>query len=349
MAIETTCIGAYPKPSYLRVGNWSESREDAGDEQEARAFSYVAESCDDPELLDRATCEAVQDQVACGIDIPTDGEQRRENYIHYHCRHLEGFDFSKLTTKVHRNGAAVADLPTITGKIVPRGEHFLDTDYKMAQSCTDHPVKITVPGPVTIIDTTADAHYNDERRLAFDLADALNYEIRALADSGCRHIQVDEPLFVRNVENALDYGIECLERCFDGVPEYVQRTMHMCCGYPGHLDDPDYLKADADAYGRLAKALDASCINRISIEDAHRHNDLELLEQFSDTTIIFGAVAIASSRIESVEEIIERLTSALEHIDRDRLVAAPDCGLMMLDRDLAMSKLSALCKAAKSV
>jgi 5-methyltetrahydropteroyltriglutamate--homocysteine methyltransferase len=119
--------------------------------------------------------------------------------------------------------------------------------------------------------------------------------------------------------------------------------------HPGVLDDPNYLKADADAYARLAKALDASCINRISIEDAHRHNDLELLKQFSDTTIIFGAIAIASSRVESVEEIIERLTSALEHIDRDRLVAAPDCGLMMLDRDLAMSKLSALCDAAKSV
>jgi len=99
----------------------------------------------------------------------------------------------------------------------------------------------------------------------------------------------------------------------------------------------------------LAKALDASCINRISIEDAHRHNDLDLLGQFLNTTIIFGSIAIASSRIEAVEEIAARLTLALEHIDRDRLVAAPDCGLMMLDRDLAMSKLRALCEAARSV
>lgn len=131
----------------------------------------------------QATREVIEDQVACGIDIPTHGEQRRENYIHYHCRHLKGFDFAKLTTKVHRNGAAIADLPTITGKIVPRGNHFLDRDYEMAQSCTDRPVKITVPGPVTIIDTSADAHYKDERRLAFDLAAALNYEIRALGES----------------------------------------------------------------------------------------------------------------------------------------------------------------------
>ena len=351
MAIETTCIGAYPKPPYLRVGNWSESDDQTSDEKEMRSFSYVAERTDedDVESLDKATREAVQDQVSCGIDIPTDGEQRRENYIHYHCRHLEGLNFQKLTRKVHRNGAVVADLPTVTGKIVPRGNHFLDEDYTMAQSCTDRPVKITVPGPVTIIDTTADAHYNDERQLAFDLADALNFEIRALADAGCRHIQVDEPLFVRNIENALDYGVECLERCFDRVSDKVQRTMHMCCGYPGRLDDPHYLKAHPDGYARLAKALDASCINWISIEDAHRRNDLELLDQFQRTTIIFGSVAIASSRVETVEEIAARLTSALEHIDRDRLVAAPDCGLMMLGRDLAMSKLKVLCQAAQSV
>ena len=351
MAIETTCIGAYPKPSYLKVGNWAETEENDAGEEQTRAFSYVANRPDedDTELLDQATREAVHDQVACGVDIPTDGEMRRENYIHYHCRHLEGFDFQNLTSKVHRNGAAVADLPTITGKIVPMGDHFLTRDYAIAQSCTDRPVKITLPGPVTIIDTTADAHYYDSRRLAFDLADALNFEIRALADAGCRHIQVDEPLLVRNVDDALDFGVECLDRCFDGVPDDVERTMHMCCGYPGHLDDEDYHKADANCYIQLARSLDECCVDRISIEDAHRHNDFELLERFSKTTIILGSIAVASSKLETIESIAGRLTAALDHIDRDRLVAGPDCGLMMLDRDLAMSKLRVLCEAARSV
>jgi 5-methyltetrahydropteroyltriglutamate--homocysteine methyltransferase len=351
MAIQTTCIGAYPKPDYINIANWSESESAATGDPETRGFTYVsgeAEQVSD-RLLDRATREAVQDQVACGIDIPTDGEQRRENYIHYHCRHMSGLDFDTLTTKVHRTGAAVASLPTITGKIEPTGEHFLDRDYEVAQSFTDRPVKITVPGPVTIIDTTANSYYKSERELAFDLADALNFEIRALAAAGCKHIQVDEPLFVRNVEFALDFGVECLERCFDGVADHVQRIMHMCCGYPGHLDDPDYLKADPKIYGLLANALDASSVDQISIEDAHRHNDLELLECFPISTIIFGGVAIATSRIEAVEEIAERLLAALEHIDRERLVAAPDCGLMMLGRDLAMQKLKNLSQAAQSI
>jgi 5-methyltetrahydropteroyltriglutamate--homocysteine methyltransferase len=291
----------------------------------------------------------VQDQVECGVDIPTDGEQRRENYIHYHCRHIEGIDFGKLTRKVHRNGAAVAVLPTITGRIVPKGNHFLDRDFEVAQSCTGRPVKITVPGPVTIIDTTANDFYSTERELAFDLADALNFEVRALAEAGCRHIQIDEPLFARNVDAALDYGIECLERCFDGLSDDVTRIMHMCCGYPGHLDDEDYEKAPPGNYGLLAKALDESSVDCVSIEDAHRHNDLELLERFSRSTIIFGSIAIASTRIETSEEIAARLTSALNHIDNDRLIAAPDCGLMMLGREVAMQKLTTMCEAAGAV
>ena len=349
MPIRTTCIGAYPKPDYIRNDGWTESHEDP--DADARGFSY---SLSHPEnasrdLLDQATREAILDQITCGIDIPTDGEQRRENYIHYHCRHFEGIDFDNLTSKVHRNGAAVAELPTIMGKILPNGEHFLDRDYAIAQSCTDRPVKITVPGPVTIIDTTANSFYATERKLAFDLSDALNFEVRALADAGCKHIQVDEPLFARNVDMALDFGIECLERCFDGVPDEVTRTMHMCCGYPGHLDDEDYEKADPENYALLAAALDESCVDCISLEDAHRHNDLSLLEIFSKSTIIFGCVAIASSHLETSEEIAHRLSEALDHIDCDRLIAGPDCGLAMLDRNLAMNKLRNMCEAAKSV
>ncbi len=350
MAIQTTCIGAYPKARYIEDERWWESA-DTEDPEAARPFGYVSDGAAgvSEDLLDKATVDAVADQVACGIDIPTDGEQRRENYIHYHCRHLVGIDFENLTRKVHRKGAAVADLPTITGKVAPRGNHFLDRDYRIAQATTDRPVKITVPGPLTIVDTTANQHYANERDLAFDLADALNYEIRTLAEAGCSYIQVDEPLFARKVEEALDYGVECLDRCFDGVPEGVTRVMHMCCGYPGHLDDEHYAKADPESYFRLAETVNRTTVQQISIEDAHRHNDLTLLECFSDSTVVLGVVAVAQSRVAGAEEIAERLTAALEHIDRDRLVAAPDCGLVMLDRDLAMAKLKNLSAGAAAV
>jgi len=353
MALKTTCIGAYPKPDYVPVADWFnlEGGLTQASSEVTRQYTEKMKNSDEAieELFQRATKLAIDEQVSAGIDIPTDGEMRRENYVHYQCRHLNGFDFENLTKRVVRDGAYTAEFPTINDKIEATGQHFLDRDYKIAQSFTDRPVKITIPGPITIMDTTANAFYDDDRALAFDLADGLNNEIRALAAAGCKYIQVDEPLFARNVDAALDYGIECLDRCFDGVPEDVIRVMHMCCGYPGHLDDVNYHKADPDSYVRLAKAIDNSSIHQVSIEDAHRHNNLKLLEQFSQTTVILGVVAIAKSQIETVDDIAARLRAALNHIDADRLIAAPDCGLGILGHDLAVKKLDVLCAAARAV
>jgi 5-methyltetrahydropteroyltriglutamate--homocysteine methyltransferase len=353
MAIPTTCIGAWPKPDYVPVRDWFQVEggllDTSGDVTRAATAARATQNAGTETLYARATKAAVEDQIGCGIDVPSDGEQRRENYIHYHCRHLAGFDFEGLTKLTVRDGAYTTELPTIRGRIEPDGDHFLDRDYRVAQEFTDRPVRITVPGPTTIMDTCANEYYDDDRRLAFDLADALNFEIRALADAGCTFIQVDEPLFARNVERALDYGVECLDRCFDGVPDTVTRAMHMCCGYPGHLDDHEYHKADPSCYFRLARAVDGSSVHQISLEDAHRHNDLSLLEEIRASTVIFGSIAIAQSRVEAVDEIASRLSAALEHIDRERLVAGPDCGMAMLGRDLAMTKLTHMCEAAREV
>ena len=111
----------------------------------------------------------------------------------------------------------------------------------------------------------------------------------------------------------------------------------------------DSPKADQRAYWQIADAVEYSNINAVSVEDAHRHNDLTLLEHFQNTTVIFGVVAVAKSPIETVEEIQVRLRQALGHIDADRLIAAPDCGLGLLSREQAVAKLTNLCSAAKSL
>ncbi len=74
-----------------------------------------------------------------------------------------------------------------------------------------------------------------------------------------------------------------------------------------------------------------------------------MLERFEKTSIILGVIAIAKSQIETVDEVRDRLKSALEHIDAERLIAAPDCGLGFLTREMALAKLGVLAKAAKSL
>ena len=243
------------------------------------------------------------------------------------------------------NGAYTAELPTIVGPISPR-KLFMTKEWKRAQQFTDRPVKVTMPGPMTVSDTNADDYYHDPAALGADIANALNVEVLALADAGCRHIQIDEPLFARRPEEALSHGFEDLERAFHRCSKMVTRTVHMCCGYPDRIDNPDYPKADPKTYVDLVSAVDYSSINAVSFEDAHRPNDLKLLEALTDTVAILGVVAIAQSRIETADEIEQRLRQALMHIDADRLIAAPDCGLGLLDRSLAKAKLTSLCEAA---
>ena len=349
MRIQTTTIGAWPKPLDIPIPDWFQGESTtAGNPTESLD---ACETCWDEDVvtrLDQATREVVATQVKAGIDIPTDGELRRENYIHYHCRHLTGFDFTRLTEKTMRSGAWTVKVPTITAEI-RAGEPFLVRDWEVARSATDRPVKITLPGPMTISDSVADAFYGDERRLGRALAEALNKEIHRLAGAGCRWIQVDEPLFARHPENALAFGIETLERCFHGLDQSVCRVTHICCGYPDKLDSTSYAKAPPDSYTRLAPALDEAALDAVSIEDAHRPNDLSLLELFRNTTVILGVIGIARTRIESADDIESRLRAALDHIDKSRLMTGPDCGLGMLPEKIILAKLTQMAAAVNRI
>lgn len=396
----------------------------------------------------RATEEVVSFQRDCGIHVVTDGEVRRENYVHHFCRRLTGIDFENLTQISCRNGAYTCFVPTVVGEVAPKskssGTNVSVTEWRKSQekaaaiqkanlsnnssmlsegstgvestatnqtpqlnsspnspdisfnnsesmnvTADPHseiraPVKFTLPGPMTIIGTIHNKFYEDEKELAEALALVVNAEAIALARAGCRFIQIDEPVFCRRSDAALEWGIEMLNRCFEGVQEAyedffrssqfsqsqsddvdsetktssnfelkiprVERSVHMCCGYPDHLDQVGYMKAPKESYVKLAPSLDANCpnVDAISIEDAHCKNDLgNLLVLFKQKTIIFGAVQSACSRIETEEEIEARLREALKYIDRERLVVAPDCGLGLLNKPLIKKKLLNMCAAAK--
>ena len=204
----TTVIGSYPKPSYLLVPDWFNA--EGGTDTTNPTAGYldaINKMGDEREgIFLKATKEVIQDQVECGIDIVTDGEVRRENYIHYHCRHLAGIDFKQLTKKVARTGNYECYLPTITNKVEAK-DAFLVNEWLTAQKLSSKPVKATLPGPMTITDTVANDYYSSNNQLGNDLAIAINVEIKRLVEVGCKYIQVDEPLFARKPQEAINYGI----------------------------------------------------------------------------------------------------------------------------------------------
>ncbi|SVA84439.1 uncharacterized protein METZ01_LOCUS137293, partial [marine metagenome] len=190
--ILTTTIGSYPKPDYLKIPDWFQGEKGTDAEYPTKGWEEAIKSLgsDFEAIINKATQEIISDQIECGIDIITDGEVRRENYIHYHCRFLKGIDFDNLTKQTARTGNYDCYLPTIVNK-VEFDKPFLSNEFKINQKFSSKPVKVTIPGPLTITDTIADDYYKDNKKLGIDLSIAINNEVKILADSGCNYIQID--------------------------------------------------------------------------------------------------------------------------------------------------------------
>ena len=234
-------------------------------------------------------------------------------------------------------------MPRITGPIASR-QRFLPADYRFVRDRTDRRVKMTIPGPLTIIDSTKDEYYGDEAALAIDLAAAIRLEVEALAAAGCDIIQIDEPAFARYPQKVLDYGLGSLEACFEGITT-VTRAVHICRGYP--IDG--YTKTDMDGYSLIAPMLAGSKIDQISIEGARQPLNLNVLPSFGDKDIIFGFVDVGEPRVESVEEIETGIRRVLEHIGPHRLFPGLDCGMIFLNPAVAKAKLANLVEATRQV
>eukprot|EP00812_Abedinium_dasypus_P011133 NODE_470_length_1543_cov_170.294355.p2 GENE.NODE_470_length_1543_cov_170.294355~~NODE_470_length_1543_cov_170.294355.p2 ORF type:complete len:259 (+),score=76.41 NODE_470_length_1543_cov_170.294355:92-868(+) len=241
MPLQTTVIGSFPKPEYVKVPSWFQEAAHWDSSVATRAYTELQtkqsaeEQAELEALTVRAEREVIELQTGCGVDVITDGELRRENYIHYLCRFIDGIDFENLTVTPVRNGALHIALPTIRSKLSWRGPLDVAEEWRHAQALSPvAAVKYTLPGPMTIIGTLSDAFYGGENELALatDLAAIINMLIRQLAEAGCRHIQVDEPLFARRPQAALDYGISMLDRCFEGSGAGCEKVVHLCCGWP---------------------------------------------------------------------------------------------------------------------
>lgn len=193
MPLRTTVIGSFPKPDYLQIPDWFRTTHSGEFVQKYNRFMEEIHSSgtDLEALIMKAINEVLDLQSELGIDVVTDGEMRRESYILHFCRQLNGFDFDNLVSKVCRNGAVTTDVPAIVGELKSKFEEpWVAKEWQASQDLTETPVKITLPGPMTIINSVEDTFYNDNKALGASLAKLLNREIRALVEKGCKYIQV---------------------------------------------------------------------------------------------------------------------------------------------------------------
>jgi len=258
---------------------------------------------------------------------------------------IQGIDLEKLEKKVMRSGAYSTMVPAVRSKVklYEAGPSCWKEWKRSAEIAGDRAVvKFTVPGPMTLVDGMVNMHYTDEAELHQDLVTCINQELLELVKAGCQHIQIDEPVMMRYPDKALEYGLDNLAKCLVGIPQNVTKAVHLCCGYPDKLDTDEYLKAPKTNYNLLAPKIDSLGFDEVSIENAEANNDLSLLELFKNTKVILGSVTVARSKVESEEEVKERISEALKHIRPERLILAPDCGLGMLPTNIIKDKLAVM-------
>jgi 5-methyltetrahydropteroyltriglutamate--homocysteine methyltransferase len=328
----TTVAGSLPKPSWLAEPNrlWAPWRLQ-GDELEA--------------AKDDATILAVKLQEDAGIDIVADGEQARQHFVHGFLEAVDGIDFDKRVEMGIRNNRYKAMCPTVVGELRLRGRVHA-REARVARAHTRRKLKFTLPGPMTIVDTIADAHYGDRVKMAMAFADLLNAEIRGLADDGVDIIQFDEPAFNVYMEEAATWGIEALHRAIDGVA--ATSAVHICYGYgiPANIQWKAGLGDEWRQYEQFFPALAKSRIDQVSIECINSRVPMSLLALLAGKHVLIGAIDVATDRVETADEVAAVIAEAARHVPPQNIIACTNCGMAPMRREIAVAKLEALAKGA---
>jgi 5-methyltetrahydropteroyltriglutamate--homocysteine methyltransferase len=324
----TSIAGSLPKPAWLAEPDklWPAWR---------LAGAELAAGKRDATLL------AIKLQEDAGIDIVTDGEQSRQHFVHGFLEMVDGIDFAKRVEMGIRNDRYKAMVPTVTGPLRLRGRVHAQ-EARLARAHTHKKLKITMPGPMTIIDTIADAHYGDRIKMAFAFADVLNAEARALAEDGVDVIQFDEPAFNVYMDEVKSWGIEALHRAIDGLT--CTTAVHICYGYgiKANVDWKATLGSAWRQYEEIFPALARSRIDQVSLECRNSKVPLELLGLLDGKDVLLGVIDVATDEIETAEDVAAVIGEALRFVPRERIIPCTNCGMAPMHRDIAEAKLAAL-------
>lgn len=290
---------------------------------------------------------SLQEQQQAGIDIVSDGEQTRQHFVTTFIEHLSGVDFEKRETVRIRNRYD-ASVPTVVGAVSRPKPVFVE-DAKFLRRQTTQPIKWALPGPMTMIDTLYDAHYRSREKLAWEFAKLLNEEAKELEAAGVDIIQFDEPAFNVFFDEVNDWGVAALERAIEGLK--CETAVHICYGYgiKANTDWKQTLGSEWRQYEESFPKLQTSNLDIISLECQNSHVPMDLIELVRGKKVMVGAIDVASSTVETADEVANTLRKALQFVDADKLYPSTNCGMAPLARDVARGKLRALSAGARIV
>jgi 5-methyltetrahydropteroyltriglutamate--homocysteine methyltransferase len=333
MLFPTTIAGSLPKPGWLSETQklWPQWKLEGEDLATAKRD---------------ATLLWLKEQEDAGINIATDGEQSRQHFVHGFLEFVEGIDFEHKIEMGIRNDRYKAMVPVVVGPLKLKGRVH-EKDAALMRAHAKGKIKITMPGPMTIIDTLADRHYGDKVKLAMAFADLLNQEARALQAQGVDVIQFDEPAFNVYMDDVKAWGIDALHRCIEGLT--CKTAVHICYGYgiKANLDWKATLGGEWRQYEEIFPALAKSRIDQISLECANAKVPMDLMALLDGKEIMVGVIDVASDEIETPEQVADTIGRALKFVRKDKLMPCTNCGMAPMSREIAAAKLKALVEGAE--
>jgi 5-methyltetrahydropteroyltriglutamate--homocysteine methyltransferase len=327
-AYKTTIAGSLPKPAWLA-------------EPERLWPAWRLEGADLRDAVRDATRIAVFEQLRAGIDQVTDGEQARQHFVHGFLVGIDGVDFTKKVRRGIRADRYEADCPTVVGEIRRRAPIHVE-EARFARALTDGELKITIPGPMTIVDTLYDAHYRDRKKAAFAFARVIREEAEELVAAGVDAIQLDEPAFNVYFEEVEEWGIDAVDAAIGRLP--VTKAVHICYGYgiTANIEWKQSLGAEWDQYARIFPFLSQSCVDQVSIELAGSRVPPEVLGLLKDKDAAIGVIDVATERLETPEDVLATIRLAERYLAPERIWCSTNCGMAPMRRELAYAKLRAL-------
>lgn len=331
--IPTTVVGSYPQPEWLVDRDKLAARVPRVRAPEIWRVGEPWRS----EAQDDAVRLAVGDMTDAGIDVVSDGEQRRESYFNQFATAMDGLDLDRPGTAIARTGRPTP-VPRVVGPI-RRARPVLVSDMRFLRSITDRAIKVTIPGPFTLAQLAQDEHYRDPERLAMAYAVAVNEELREL-EPIVDVLQLDEPYMQAFSDRARAYAVPAIDRALASLTKPT--IVHLCFGYAFTVRDKP------SGYSFLPE-LERCAARAVSIEAAQPKLDLSALAALPGKTIVLGVLDLGDPTAETADVVARRLEAACTHVPAERIVAAPDCGMKYLPRPLARAKLRALVDGARYV
>ncbi len=338
----TTVIGAYSVP------DWYE----ALDRLVAVGHLSMAAMAD---AQYRCMEAAILDQELAGIDVITGGEMHRRTHnrhsppnamLNYFWQKIPAFQGATRPKSITKHDPDVFHpAATCKGPILDRIDLGLVDEFNAVSALARKPVKVTMTGPHMLSAVAYDEYYNDIGKMMLDVGKLLRNNFKMLVEAGCRHIQIDEPLFTVADDKEVVAAVEAINLAIEDVPDDVHVSLHYCQGnyavgkeYDGQIGhryfDSGRYKAD------LVCKIDCSSY-LIEYDMAHH-----FAGQLRNQQLGVGAVDVQDPKVESAQTIAERVC-AQKWLAPEQTIVTSSCGFNHLPRQTAFQKLLAMAEAKR--